>query len=680
MKKWQILLVVMSVLVLLLSAAAQVENGQITGNVLDPTGAAIANAKVTIVNTGSNLTLKTTSNGTGGFNVTAVPPGSYKVSVEAPGFKTKNNSGLTVNAGTILHVDMKMVLGEQREIVEVTGEAAQVNIDDSKLAGTIGAAQINNLPLNGRNVYDLIQLAPGADNVAGVDFENGHNTVVNGLRENFNGFLINGVSNKGLSGGVVTTPIQDSVEEFQVLTLNMSAQYGNSAGSVTNLITKGGTNAFHGTVWEFLRNDKLDANNFFANQQGVAKQPLRFNQYGFSVGGPIIKDKLFFFASYQGDHFRQSAPPSPILIESPEFRAAVASAAPNSTAALLYNTFSPKTNGTVSSTLDQFTGGNYSGYLCPGNFTADPRGQAYLPTKFAAIIGYKTADDNCAPGTPTLNSLGVAYQSGTFDRSSPFENNAIALFNQQTQSLGNLTNGNEYVGRIDYNPNNNNRFFISVNYQKLTDSFGPCNAACTRGFFNPSRGLFPNGQFNFIHTFSPKVLNEFRAGYAQNNTAVTAVDPGVPQVTFDDGAAGFGSYSGYPQYFKEHIYSYSDLVTVSHGNHSFKVGGEMRRNIENSEFNVARPSYYFQDSLFFAADSPYQQSAGVDPGIASGKSPQLATNVRHWRNREYGIFFQDDWKISKRLTLNLGIRYDLYSRHQEENNLATHSSRARMLR
>src|SRR5260370_38006601 len=150
---------------------------------------------------------------------------------------------------------------------------------------------MENLPVNGRTVYDLMQLAPGAVNVNGVDFENGHGKVVNGLREDFNGFLINGVANKGLSGGVNNTPIEDTVQEFQQLQLNMSAQYGNSAGSVNNLVTKSGSNSYHGSVWEYFRNNALDANEYFLNQQGVTKPALRFNQFGGTIGGPIIKDK-----------------------------------------------------------------------------------------------------------------------------------------------------------------------------------------------------------------------------------------------------------------------------------------------------------------------------------------------------------------------------------------------------
>src|SRR4029453_1299823 len=188
--------------------------------------------------------------------------------------------------------------GEAREVGGVSGESAQVNVEDSKLASTVTSTQVENLPLNGRNVYDLVQLAPGAVNVRGGMSENGANTVVNGRRENFNGFLINGSSNKGLSGGVVTQPIEDTVQEFQQLTLNMSAQYGNSAGSVTNLVTKSGTNEYHGSGWWFNRNDWFDANTFFGNQTGTPRQALRFNQWGGTFGGPIVKDNLFFFLSH----------------------------------------------------------------------------------------------------------------------------------------------------------------------------------------------------------------------------------------------------------------------------------------------------------------------------------------------------------------------------------------------
>src|ERR1700756_1152537 len=307
MKTLQFCLVSFCLALLTVGAVAQVQNGQFTGTVTDPSGAAIPNAKVTVTNLGTNLSVTSTTNQTGLYTAKELPVGSYKIVAEAPGFRTMTNTNLALNAGTIEHVDFKMQLGEAKEVVEVTGAAAAVNTEDSKLATTVTATQINNLPLNGRNVYDLMQLATGAVNVTGVDFENGHNTVVNGLREDFNGFLVNGVSNKGLSGGAVLTPIQDTVQEFQQLQLNMSAQYGNSAGSTTNLVTKSGTNSYHGSAWEYFRNDYLDANNFFLNGGRVSDPrkdptgtlcvtnnsdcyhpPLRFNQFGGTFGGALV--------------------------------------------------------------------------------------------------------------------------------------------------------------------------------------------------------------------------------------------------------------------------------------------------------------------------------------------------------------------------------------------------------
>ena len=688
MKKLQFCLVLLSLLVLSLSGFAQVQNGQFTGTVTDPSGAAIAGANVTVTNLGTNLTVATNSGDTGLYTVKELPVGSYRITVEAKGFKTSSNANVALNAGTIARVDFKMELGQTREVVEVTGEAAAVNTDDSKLSTTITSTQISNLPLNGRNVYDLMQQAPGAVNVNGTDFENGHGTVVNGLREDFNGFLINGVSNKGLSGGVINVPIQDTVQEFQQLQLNVSAQYGSSAGSVNNLVTKSGTNAFHGSIWEYARNSAFDANSYFLNQQGAPRNPLHFNQFGGTIGGAIIKDKLFFFGSYQGDRFLTTLPPTPVTVESPEWRQAViaASNAPgsptaNSTAALLYKDFPPGLAGTPSLTLDQYlgsgvsanssqpTGLTYGDYLCP-----DFVGQA-TATKFQYLLGVTLADQAAmakplqSTGAPCSAIPGV--QAGAISRNIPFQNNTAALSGSQIQTIGNLFNGNEASGRLDYNWNSNNRTYLQFNWLKETDQFGPCSPACARGFANPTRDIFPSGQFSYVRTFSPTVLNEFRLGYLQNNTGTGVSLPGVPNVNFDDSSMGFGSYNGYPQFFKEHQYTYSDMVSISHAKHNFKIGVDLKRNIENSEFDIARGSYYFFDPLFFTADLPYSVNSGVNPGFTTNSPAALGDNVRHWRNWEVGAYFQDDWKATRRLTLNLGLRWDLFTRHTEEDNLAT---------
>jgi hypothetical protein len=664
-----------------LTAMAQIQNGQFAGTVTDPSGAAVANAKITIANAATGLSVTATSNATGGFQVSELPPGTYKITIEAAGFKTFSDVGVTLNAGSTARVEAKMTLGQTREVVEVTGEASQVNTEEAKLAITVGATQIENLPLNGRNVYDLMQMAPGAVNVMGVDFENGHGTVVNGLREDFNGFLINGVANKGLSGGVNNVPIEDTVQEFQQLQLNMSAQYGNSAGSINNLVTKAGTNAYHGSVWEYVRNNAFDANNFFLNQQGVKNPPLRFNQFGGTFGGSLIKDKLFFFASYQGDRFKSSGTPQNILVESPEWEQAVIAGQPNSVAALLYQNFKPSVAGTTNATLGAYFGYDLSSRLCNNLSYNDPVdnqiGSRLLPifgVTATEIAKMTSMGCNNTPGAPFTGTVGL--RSNDPNNPGPGEmmsvqNSSVAVFGTQTQTLGNLFNGNEASARFDYNWNTNNRTFLQFNWFKSTDTFGPCIADCARGFYNPSRSFFPNGQLSYVRTLSPTIVNELRVGYTQNNTGIVTKYPGVPQAYFDDGTAGFGSYAGYPQFFKEHDYSYGDMVSVSHKNHSIKFGVDIKRNIENSEFNVARPSFEMFDLGYFAADAPAEQIAGIDPGFADGSTPHLASNVRHWRNVEFGTYFQDDWKASKRLTLNLGLRYDIFSRHNEENNLAT---------
>jgi hypothetical protein len=398
MKRLQFCLVVVAVLALTCSAFAQVSNGQFSGTVLDPTGAAVAGAKVTVSNPATNFTVSVTSNSSGNYTAKELPVGTYKLTAEAPGFKTASDNNVVLNVGVIAHVDFKLQLGKASEVVEVTGAATQVNTEDSQLATTVSASQVANLPLNGRNVFDLIQMQPGAVNVKNVLTENGHETVVNGLRENFNGFLLDGVSNKDLSGGVVNTPIQDTVEEFQMLTLNMSAQYGNSAGSVTNVVSKSGTNAWHGSAFEFIRNNALDANNFLLNQQGIKRAPLRFNQFGGTFGGALIKDKLFFFAAYQGDRFLTSSQPTVTTVESPQWRAAVAAANPDSVAAVLYNAFPPKIDtGNISDLYTYVSGGNganlgsLGAYMCDSYLSANAAQGLAMAHKLANVIGVTAA-------------------------------------------------------------------------------------------------------------------------------------------------------------------------------------------------------------------------------------------------------------------------------------------------
>jgi outer membrane receptor protein involved in Fe transport len=657
----------------LANAFAQVQNGQITGVISDPSGAIVERASVQVRNLSTGYETSFESNESGIYNAPELIVGSYIIYVRAPGFKTVVATNLVLNAGTVLRVDFKMVVGTRSETVEVIDAARSVDTEDSRLSYMIDSSLLANLPLNGRNVYDLIQYEPGATYMRGIMGELGANTVVNGVREDFNGFLINGISNKGLSGGPVNQPILDTVEEVQVLTLNNSAEFGSSAGAITNLVTKSGTNQLHGSGWEFLRNDLLDANFFFSNYLGQPRSPLRFNQFGGTVGGPIKKDKLFFFGSYQGEKFLTSSP-GPAFVESPEFRAATISAFPGSVSALLYAKF-PTAQGAPFATLREYVGQRgsrfqtFSDYLCPANSDAGTSSPGVMSRKFAALFGVEQADIDQmnAPGGCQGGSPYAAPLVGTFSRDSNFLEQVLDP--NKSQVADNLSDGNEASLRLDYSINRDNRFFIQSNWARSRDKYSSANGL--RGFSSPSTLTTPNFQVSFIHTLTPGVLNEFRAGYALNGNAVAVPLPGVPSIAPDDGVLGFGTGEGVPQNFRENIYNYSDFVSITDGKHNLKAGGELRRNIENSDFNAGRPGYEFFDSLFFAIDAPYQEDVGVDPGFASGTPAQLATSVRHWRNWDIGAFLKDDWRVSRRLTLNLGLRYDLYTRNVELNNLAT---------
>jgi len=680
----------------MVSANAQVQNGIFTGTVMDPSGAAVANADVSLTNLGTNETITAKTNTEGLYRIAELPVGTYKFTVSSPGFKKAVKAGIYIGAGVVERVDFKLELGQATETVMVEAGAVQVQTEDSRIYDTVSQTQIANLPLNGRNVFDLITLAPGAVDATGVSFENGHGTVVNGLRPNFNGFLVNGSSDKGLSGGVVTTPNADIVQEFQELTLNMSAQYGNSAAAIVNVVTKSGTNSIHGTAYGFWRDDKLDANDTFLNAGSVPRQELRYGQFGATLTGPIWKNHIFFTASYQGDRYITTAPPTSIQTESPQWRAIVASAFPNSVANTIYSKFpaptvaDQSTSQSLSDYIAASPGGSgfsaFGDYMCPSNF---PNGFMGLATnQFTHLFGITPADQAYLTGThpksktdatPVPNcktyfgGLPPALVAGVVtDRNIPFLDNNVLVFGSQTSSNGNLFNGNEWSTRIDWNAGQNDRIFGEYYWIHSTDQFGAANASSgIHGFKNPTAGHFPNFQASWVHTFSPTLINEARAGYVLNRTDVTVGTPGIPSVGFDDLTAGFGSYNGYPQYFHENIYSYGDMMSLQKGKHSLKFGGDFRRNLENSEFNIARPSYYFMDQIFFAADSPYGMVGGTDPGFISGKPAQLADNFRHWRNLEVGAYFQDDWKVSKKLTINMGIRWDLFTRHTEKQGQVT---------
>lgn len=686
----------------------------IKGFVTDPAGLAVPNAPVTVTNTATAAAIKTTTNEAGIYEVRALLPGSYTIEVSAVGFRTYINRDVTLYTNQTLGIDVKLEVGEQKQTVTVESVAPLVNTQEGRVGAVVTGGEVNNLPLNGRNIYALMQLIPGAVDSTGIDKEStngGIQTNINGSRANFNGFMLDGVANKGLSGGSNDQPAPDFVQEFSIQANNFSAEYSSSAGSITEVSTKSGSNQFHGDLWEFFRNDKLNTRNFF---DGNTKSEWRQNQFGGTIGGPIKKDKIFFFGGYEGERFR-TAIPSQFYVESAAWKQAVQSALPNSVAALLYKSF-PNPVATSGDSVNTVLTGNItnpngdfaapigSDYTGTGTVLTDaamgytdpcfvssigavgiPAGVASLPNltwgnpqtianNSAKLFGVTAAENaqitaNIAAGCPGSGLVAPGVQSGAISRSAVMEGFINASGSSRTKGV--FSDGNKYTAKGDFQ-GDKNRISVRWSFSETKDP-SPTPTTGIRGFSNPSTPATTGAAFNFVHTFSPTIVNEFRAGFSRDVTSVIPLKSqyGVPDIGFDTGEPTFGSYNGYPQFFNEDIFDFKDLVSIVKGKHSLKVGGELKKNYENSEFDVGRPSYYFFDPVYFASDLPYIQASGVNPELFSGAPSHLDTNLRAWRNYELGWFVQDDWKVSKRLTLNLGLRWDFFSPHTEKYNHAT---------
>ena len=667
---WQVIsLVLVSLCWLAASASAQVSTGTLTGLVTDPSGAIIPGATVTATNDGTGVAVVRPTNSEGLYTLTNLIPGFYTVRAEAHGFKTFINAHIELTVGYTQRVNFKLEVGAVTQTVTVEGQAPAVDTESDRMSELVTARQVSNLPLNGRNIFQLIQLAPGAVNTTNLITEpgsRGFTTVVNGARVNMNGYQIDGISDKGLSGGSNTQPAVDSVQEFRVDTEGLSAEYGSVVGAITQIATKSGTNQFHGDAYEYVRNNSLDGRNFFETNKldqngneipGTARNPFRMNQFGGTIGGPIVKDKLFFFGSYEGERTRIFVPEYEAT-ETPVFRNLVQSYAPNSVAALLYKNFP----GTAPSSNIV----SISDYVTSTSF-----GPCHNMTFDASCISAYGLDPTSGLGAALLANGGMpAY--GNVD--------AAALVETSNQFF----DGNQVSTRIDYQGGKDKIFgsyfldrYGDPYYTPAANGGSPTALVGIRGFSSPSSDSYPHLAVGWTRSVSSSAINDMRAGWTRLVNDFGANDPGVPEIFFDTGEVDFGNYNGYPQIFHEEEFQYSDMVTISRGKHNLKFGGNVQRNYENSEFNVARGSYEFADSVAFAAGMPEAQIAGVAPGpvnVVTGVSlgqAALSSNIRAWRNVEFGAFINDDFKVSPRLTLTMGLRYDLYTRHTEKYHQAT---------
>lgn len=660
-------------------AGAAVLRADVTGSILgvvhDRSQAVVAGAKVVATNIQTNLKEETTSAADGSYRILALPAGYYKLTVTASGFRTFTETSIEVKVNDQLRFDVTLDVGSLTDTVEISANAVQVQTESTQLGDVIDAKKMLALPLNGRSYIDLLGLqagvAPGNSNqaiqqdrpVSGI--LNPGNISVNGQRETANAFLVNGGDvSEGRNLGAGLVPNLDSVQEFRLITNSFDAEYGRFSGAVMNAITKSGTNSFHGDVFEFLRNDKLDANNYFANLAGLAKSELRRNQFGYTAGGPAWRNHLFWFSDLQVTRQVQGAETGSVTVPT------IAERGGNFDPAALSGTVDGAYWAQV---LDQrlgnpagttFIGESYSSPGCTANTGANA---CVFP---GGVIPQK------AWAAPVLHILPFIPTPTLAGSSSNYSNN----------SQRNVPNDNKYGERVDFNNQRtgNWSWYYHLDNSQVTDGL-PTSFTSVPGFptATPSRAQ----EFVMSNTKAagPTAVNEarisfFRTVLHKDNPAGSFAT--LSSLGFVTGANTLGiiPLAGYQQYMPQVSFSQiglnvgvptlntfqpnttymaSDVFSKAAGRHTWKFGGEFRY-LQVNERNYASPNGQFVFDGTVTGNDVADFLLGATSNVGSnGPYTQAALQLLDSRTRYGGAFVQDGWKIRPNLTLNLGLRWEV---------------------
>ena len=658
-----LLLVVAFVLGFALTQPAYADNlyASIRGTVVDPTGAVVPDAKLTATNVATGLSYSTTSGKDGLFALLQLPIGDYGVEVEKAGFKKYTEAHVHLDLDQVFNLRVAMELGVATETVTIEANAAQVETTNMQLGATVTGTQIVELPLNGRNWTQLMQLQPG---VQGASDRFGTNTSggaysTNGAETQQNSFLINGNdTNDTATNTPLVIPSPDAIGEFDLVSSTLNPEYGRNSGAIVNAVIKNGTNQFHGDVFEFYRDTFLDAIPWFENSRALFHQ----NQYGGTIGGPIVKDHAFFFFSYQG---RRSVTPQP-------------SAFADSFGGLNYGQDQP----IVFTQLER--GGNFAG--TPSFYNAanpepagSPCGANYMgpfgPRPLPFNVGSATAGTPWCVAFPTgdlpaLNQLSTKIMNQYI----PIANgpNNEFLFNPLE-----ISKRDQYLWRLDEKLSSKDSIWFYALYDKhITNDdlgFGGSNLPGL-GDGNPSKTYEYTTAWN--HTFSPTTLNEARFAFLRFN-----YDDVVPLSTQSPSAYGFTGISGTqssafeqipvmfvsgmfslgfsaygPQPRVQNTYQVVDNLSKVWGHHTFKAGFNMDRlEIDNPYYNDLNGVYQFFGSGDFSTGNP---GADFLLGIPDTYLQGSGAIIRA-RGREYYSYAQDQWQLKRNLTLTLGVGWDV---------------------
>jgi hypothetical protein len=672
-------------LIATLPAMAQVDRGAIVGAVTDPSGARVSDAQITIANRETGQASHLTTDGEGNYNANLLKIGTYSVSGTKQGFETTFQASVEVAVNQSVRVDLVLKLGSTSEKVEVTGAAPLLQTESSSLGTIETERRIADLPLNGRNFMQLAYLGPGANggqtgsNASGGVFENeraNEAISVNGLRVSNNNFLLNGVDNNEFGlGGVVVLPPPDAIQEFKTEESSMSAEFGRG-GAAVNVVLKSGGNHVHGGVYEFIRNDKLDAVNYFNQGQ----QPFKRNQFGAFLGGPIIKNKTFIFGDYQGSRLRASSPAISTVPTMPErtgdFSGILGLQQQDQSGNLIYDAlgrpiyvneiYNPYTTKTLS-----------SGGVVRDGFGFDP--VTGLPIPGSANIIPATMIGNPATVNTVGQNIAEFYPSPT--------NNQTAL-NYETNIL-NVNDQDSFDTRVDHRFNDANQIFASYSFGDVRSQrpgpLGPLygGSDCCPSISNSRAQHLGIG---YTHTFSERLLNDLHGGYfryAVNalpfnfGKDVSATQLGIPNTNrpgypnssglTNIDIAGFtslGDSQWLPEHVFENIFQIADTMTWVKGRHSLKFGVDFRRQQRNF-FQLSNPRGYFVFGGGYTSDlSTGLEGSGLADlllGVPISNEQDFLAGLYPTRYWDLSEFFQDDFHFTHNLTINFGLRYELTS-------------------
>ena len=653
-----------------LPGIAQVSTAELSGNVTDPSGASVAGAKVTAVNAATGASRESQTDTQGAYVMTLLPPGAYNLSVEASGFRRTVQEGVTLQVNQRARVDFSLQVGQITETVQVAATAPLLESQSSSLGSVVTERFVNELPINGRNFVQLAILTPG---VSGVGF-NLTGTIMsgarpddrrppseifsNGNREGSNNFLYDGVDNNDrLTLSIVLRPAIEAVREFKVQTNLYSADLGRNSGAIVDVVTKSGSNALHGSAFEFLRNSALDARSFF-NTKGTPFPPFRLNQFGGSFGGPVVlprvyngHNRTFFFVDYEG--FRRTSLNS-FLVTVP-------------TLAMRTGDFSRENR-----------------IFDPVSTTAS--GSTFTRTQF---------ENNQIPAArfdPVTRKLINAYPAPTLGGS---VNNYLASPAQrQRWDQGDV--------RVDHRIGASDTFFARWAIQHIEtlvpNTFSPVPiAGLPRPVGLGSEDSFAGTSFspvqhavaNWVHILSPRLINEFRAGFSRfvvdyfaegaepglnlgnllgipnsNTSSQQSVLPVIQPANY----AGIGHSRTMPILRRTNAFQYTDNVTFTSGRHTWKFGGDLRRR-RITDYGVNRGSGRFD---FTAAFTNLPGAGGTGHVMGSFLLGYPSRTEKDWllvwigmRGIETGLYFSDDYRVTKHLTLNVGLRWEYYSPYSE---------------